>query len=348
MKPALDDKFDEFMKKNLIFYLLFLPAFFLQGQNSRTIQIDTTNARPLNLSQIAEKVTPVVLESPLRIQDICIANEFIFITSTSTVVQFDMSGKLIKSIDCGGMLVSNIITADTVKRELYVGVGNTIKRYNYAENLIKEYSLNATNSNACLFHNDALWVISSVFQPDHSAIYTIHKINPSTNQLTTLPFEKKIPPFQIPSGGSVSMPVFSLLTVYNEDLVASFTPDLVLYGIQQDKVSPLVQWNINPPAKDPSEQLSLKANGFTSEYLLINYSRDRKNYVFLENMQTGAKYTTNNIIDDVFHSNGDCNIKFVEKNGYFAFNKEKDAITGNNVGGIPLKNGPVVFIVKTQ
>ena len=36
-------------------------------------------------------------------------------------------------------------------------------------------------------------------------------------------------------------------------------------------------------------------------------------------MQTGAKYTANNIIDDVFHSNGDCLIKFVEKNGYFAF-----------------------------
>ena len=37
-----------------------------------------------------------------------------------------------------------------------------------------------------------------------------------------------------------------------------------------------------------------------------------------------------------------------EKNGYFAINKEKNAFTGNSVGGIPLKNGPVVFIIKTE
>ena len=336
------------MKKTLFFYLFFLPAFFLQAQNSRTIQIDATNARPLNLSQIAKTVTPVVLESPVFIQNICLANEYIFITSKSTVLQFDMSGKLVKSIDCGGFIMNNGLTVDTVKRELYVGVDDKIKRYNYTGNLIREYSLNATNSAACLFHNDAIWVMLSVIQPDESAIYTINKINPSTSQLTTLPFEKKNMPLRSPSGGLVQASIICLLTTYNEEVVVSFASDSVLYGIQQNNVIPLVQWNIYPPAKGLSNKLSTMANGFTGEYLYINFYRDKKTYTFLENMQTGAKYTANNIIDDVFHSNGDCLIKFVGKNGYFAFNKEKSAITGNSVGGIPLKNGPVVFIVKTQ
>ena len=328
--------------------MIFFPAFFLQGQNVRTIRIDAANARPLNLSQIAETVTPVVLESPPeRISNICLTNEYIFITSMSSVVQFDLSGKFAKSIDCGGIVSANV-TVDTVKRELYVPVGDKIQRYNYAGNLVREYSLNVTNIASCLFHNDTLWVISWVVQPDKSAIYTTLKINPSTNQLTTLPFEKKNMPLQAPSGGFVQIGLICLLTIYNEDVVVSFSNDPVVYGIQQDKVIPLVQWNINPQAKEVAEQIPLRANGFTGEYLFINFFRDSRYYVYMENMQTGAKYTANNIIDDIFHSSGDCIVKFVGKNGYFAFHKDRDAFTGNSVGGIPLKTGPVVFIVKTK
>lgn len=333
------------MKKYLIVFSFFLHTCLLLGQNNRTIQIDTVNARPLNLSQIAEKVTPIVLESPVTIQNVLLTDDYLFITSYTSVVQFDLSGKFIQEINCGSFISTNV-TFDPKKRELYVAVGDKIKRYNYAGDLMREYSLNAT-SLYCLFHNDVLWVLSHVVQSDRIANYTINKINPSSNRLFTLPFEKKEMPIQLPSGGLIQIGAICLLSTYNENVVASFNIDPVLYSIQQDKVAPLVQWDINPPVKDIGDQRP-SASGFAGEYLFINYRRDKSSFCYLENMNTGESHNASHIIDDIFHSSGNCNIKSVGENGYFTFHKEKNELTGNNIGGIPLKDGPVVFIVKTK
>ena len=62
------------MKQIFIFYFLISHVLFVCGQNTRMIQIETTNSRPLNLSEIAEKVTPIAVEKLGSIQDVFLTN----------------------------------------------------------------------------------------------------------------------------------------------------------------------------------------------------------------------------------------------------------------------------------
>jgi len=311
-------------------------------QNIKTIHIDAANARPLNLSDIAEKVTPIVLEeSKGGIHNILLTGEYLFISSLNSVIQYDLSGKFIRTINCGGYVADNV-TSDTVKKELYIPVGDKIKCYDYAGNFKKEYSLK-NSSLFSLYHKGFLWVQSHKIMD-----YAINSINLSTGKISELPFEKKGEPFKAENGSMAFISAACRLSLYNDEVIASFAFDNTLYKIQQDKLIPFVQWNISPPAQSYSDRNPLHASGFIGDYLFINYRRDDNLYFYLENMKTGKKFNVSNLVDDVFHTTGDCRISSMEQKGCFYFIKEKSEIKGNSIGNIPLKNGPVVFIVKIK
>ena len=265
--------------------------------------------------------------------------------SVSSVVQYDLSGKFIREIDCNGFITSNV-AGDTVKRELYVPVGNKIKCYDFSGNYKREYSLNSS-SLYCLCHKGILWIQSHQFQPDKSSINILNKVNLSTGEIITLPFEVKYDPVQIENGPLMGIGAISCLSLYNDEVVISFDRDNTLYRIQQDKITPFVHWNISPPAQS-HDILPMKAHGFIGENLFVNYRRRGLFYIYLENLKTGKKHNISNMVDDIFHTNGNCGIKSMNQEGYFYFYKERGDIKGNNVGNIPLKNGPVIFISKTK
>ena len=120
-----------------------------------------------------------------------------------------------------------------------------------------------------------------------------------------------------------------------------------MYKIQQDKVLPYVQWNINPPA-EKTDILNIKANGFIGDYLFVHYRRNDMHYIYLENMKTGKKYNVSNIVDDIYHTSGACEIHSMNQKGSFFFIKDRSDIKGNNVENVPVKNGPVLFMIKTK
>ena len=72
------------MRKIFIFCFLLHQILFVFGQNVKEISIDTANARPLNLSEIAEKVIPIPLEDQdmIQNQNILLTNEYLFVTAT--------------------------------------------------------------------------------------------------------------------------------------------------------------------------------------------------------------------------------------------------------------------------
>jgi hypothetical protein len=317
------------------------------GQTIRTIHIETSNARPVNLSEIAEKVTPIALEKPSGIiQHIFMTNEYLFLALNSSVVQCDLSGKFIREIKCDGYVTNNV-TCDTIKRELYIPVGDKIRAYDFSGKLKREFSLK-TKSLYCICHRGFLWIQSYDWQPDRSSIYTIDKVNLSTAQVTTLSFEKKIEPIQSEIGSSVGIGAMACLSLYNDEVVVSFDFDSVLYKIQQDKVIPFVQWKISPPAKTIWDTRTLRKNGIIGENLLINYRRNDLHYTYLENMKTGKQFNVRNLVDDIFQTSGMSTIIDPMDRDNFYFIREKSDIKGNNVGNIPLKNGPVIFVVKMK
>jgi hypothetical protein len=354
------------MLKVLVFCFLLLQTLSTFGQIAKTISIDTGNACPLNLSEIAEKVVPIPLEDPDIIQNrnILMTSDFLFISSIRHIIQNDLSGKLIRRIDCRGYITDNV-SYDPDKEELYVPVGDTIKCYDYSGQLIKKYPLKAESTH-CLYHGGFLWIQSYSVQPDTSFVYAINKINLTTGEIITLPYEKKIEPFRSADGSSLgNASAFCRLTLYQNEVIASFDYENTIYKIEQDKdvflytdiespsktkqdkVIPLTKWEITPSAKG-SDIYPLSANGFIGDYLFINYRRDDKFYIYLENMKTRRKYNANQIIDDIFHTDGNCAISSMSQEGYFVFIKGQDDIKGDSIGNVLLKGGPVVFIAKTK
>ena len=183
-------KNDIMMVKYFFCFLFLQPTLFIYGQQIRTISIDAANARPMNLSEIAEKIAPISLEirSMIMNGNILLTNEYLFTASPSSIVQFDLTGRFIRTIDCGGYIKN--VTCDTINKELYVPVGDIIKCYDYSGKLKKEFSLNNAIA-GCFYHKDNLWVQSDNSQTDKSHIYTIGKVNLSTGEVMKLPFEIK-------------------------------------------------------------------------------------------------------------------------------------------------------------
>ena len=327
------------MEKIIVYCFLFLQhTLFSYGQQFRTVIIDEEKAHPLNLSEIADKVIPVILETSSSIMNgnIFLTNEYIFVTGFSSIVQYDLTGNHIHTIDCGGFVTDNV-TCDTIKKELYVPVGNIIKCFDYSGKLKKEYQLKNRILHI-LFHNKILWVALYNKQSDNKYIYTIEKINILTGEIVPLSFSLEN---TIGSGAC-------RLMLFNNDVVISFMYDNNLYKIQQDDVIPIVKWEINPPAKTTKDLTTLRTNGFTGNYLFINYRRDDRFYTYIENMMTGEKYNVDNLIDDVYNTANSCIIFPLNQNGDFFFIKDKYDVKGNSIGDKPLKNGGVIFIVKTK
>ena len=331
------------------FCCLLLPfTLIVYGQQIKTISIDIEGARQIKLSEIAEKITPIVLDAtPGSIQNgsVFFIDNFIFVASVSSIVQYDLSGKYIRSINCGGFVTDNV-TGDAVKKEIYVPVRNKIKCYDFSGKLKKEIDLK-TDIFHSLYYNNNLWVITNV-NSDSTFTYSISKINLSTGEITPLSFEKKEGYMRFPNGKFVGIAPIVRFTQFNEAMIVSFSSDSLLYKIQNDKVIPFVKWNISPPAKSDKDKIPLKANGFAGDFLFINYRREDQFFIYLENMKTGQKFNASNIIDDVYNTSNHCEIFPMYEPGYFLFIKDKNAIKGNSVGGKPLKNGSVIFIVKTK
>jgi hypothetical protein len=335
------------------------------GQNTETIFVDARNARPLNLSEIAEKVIPIPLgggEVAIQNQNVLLTSEYLFVASIRHIIQYDSSGNVIRLINCEGYITDNI-TSDMDEKKLYVPVGNKIKCYDYLGQLVKEYSLESTSTH-CLYHNGVLWVQSYNSLPDGGMLHTINKINLATGEITALPYQKKIDPVKY-GDGWITSASFCRLTLYNNEVVVSFEHDNEVYKIwqekivplgkdiehlykfQQDKVTSLVKWDITP-SPQLNDMYTMAGNGFVSDYLFINYRRDNQFYLYLESMKTGKKYNVSQINDDIFHTSGHCNIHSMAQNGCFVFIKENNEIKGDSIENIPLKSGPIVFIVKPK
>jgi len=353
------------MAKFLFFCFFLLNFLFITGQNSKMISINLENARPYNLSEIAEKVIPIPLEDQDQIQNlnVLLTDEYLFVSSIRSIIQYDLSGKFIRRIYCGGFITDNV-TSDMVNRKLYVPVRDTIKCYNYSGKLEKVYPLKSSSLH-CLYHKGALWVQSYSMLPDTSFVYAINKINLSTGKITTLPYEKKVAPVVTNKGYVVNASAMCHLSLYNDEVIASFSYESEIYTIEQDKdvsmsknpessakiksdkVISLVQWNIIPPVAD-SKVYGTRANSFIGDYLLINCRSNNQSYFYLENIKTGKKYNVSQLIDDVFHTTGNCEINSTNQNGCFVFIKSQSDIKGDSIGTILLKSGPVVFIGKIK
>jgi hypothetical protein len=157
------------MKKfSLFFFLLFSISVF--GQ--KKINIDANDTKMLNLSEIAEEVVLIPLEAKISgIQYVLLSREYLFVALMGSIVQYDSSGKFIRNISCDGYVYN--ISADTLKKELYVTVRDKLQCYDFSGKLKRTYTLANPTTSSIFFHQGNVWILSYQFQPDRSTNYRL-------------------------------------------------------------------------------------------------------------------------------------------------------------------------------
>jgi hypothetical protein len=337
-------RFAVFKKTCVILSFLMGSSLLLHGQAIKTVTVgaDVAKIRKFNLSEIAEKVTPIPLDRSSMIQDIFLTNEYLFVASLSSVFQFTASGKFIREIACGGFVTSNV-SCDTIKKELYIPVGKEIKCYDFAGNLKKTYEIENRSLNCCYYENN-LWILSyarEITQNEFIVDYKLSRLNLLTGKEFFSPLKFQEKEKTTANSFAISTAYFS---VYGNAIIASISTDSIMYEIRGEKASPFLKWAIMP-----SEQgRPLGKKGFIGKYLFINYHRDNHIYQYLKDMKSGKIIDFERATDDVFNTGNISVTNPINRDGYFFFTKTRDEIQGQTIGNLPLKEGTVIFIVKIK
>ena len=321
-----------------------------------TIQIDSEKTNSLNLSEIAESVTPIPLDKKVGgIQDIFVADNYIFLAGISSVIQCTTSGKIIRQIITDGAV--NDISGDVQQKRIFVTVGSSIECYDFSGKLMKKYPLKHNGCCSYLFNN-TLWVCS--FNSTASDVqHHFSYFDLQTEKEIFIPFDihEKLDKTRFTLDGGQ-------FTSYGNKLYYSTPYRNIIYTVTKDNITPSTQWEITPEIPVDEQFCFSCKSGHLGKYTLINYSKkDTKSmffrfYTYLKDTKTNKTHQVitdreyglylNGIRDDVFNSGYLYIDRGLNNEGYFCYIKERSEIKGDKVGDIPVKNGPVIFIVKVK
>lgn len=346
------------MNGPIIFILSVLSAFPLYAQQVREFHVDAAKTTSLKLSDIAEKVIPIPLNKDVPgIQMLFETDEYLFLASLREVWQYDISGKYIRTISCGGGFVYGV-AGDLVKKELYIpvrsmnGNGCEVWCYDFAGRLKKKITLKNSGVVSCLYHKNLLWILSEkLVDKKMRGYYSYVDITTGKETFVAHSFEK--PSKILPSGMNAnSIGFFGSLSVSDNRLFANWN-DNIIWNIQKDRVVPVFKLVV---AQEYKEQMLGFYKGVLGNYLYFNYNvDDDESYLYLRHLLTGktfyVKYAggyggdAKGAIDDIYDSGFFSMKRTLNREGYFWFIKE---MRGKSLGKTPVKGNQVIFIVKTK
>lgn len=354
------------MVKNVFVFVFILLWCNLYGQTVKTVDIDVVKTDLLNLSDIAEDVIAVPLDDTSDILNrVFMTDKYLFVCGLNSFCKYDLSGKLLYGVKITEEFeYINDITGDAKKEMLFVAVGNKLLFYDFACNQIKEVEAKYPIER-CFFHDEKIWIQSGGVIEDNINACRISYWDMSLNKETFTSFEHKPHPI---IANAVINPYF-YFSIFENKPVFSFGDANVIYRFDGINVKPVIKWNIDIPIKTPYERGIFNYNGVVGKYLIVNYIRyltqeeEKKSpntsYLYVEDMKTKKAFNVkfkgnrNDLIldglkDDIYHT-GYCKIEHpLNKEGYFYFTKTPNEIKKNPSVNIPVKSGPVVFIVKTK
>ena len=347
------------MRNKFLFFILLLNTLLCFGQTSKIVPVFPKIPQPFNLSEISEKTIAIPLEiSAGSIQSIFMTPEYLFTVSLSSVSQFDFSGKFIRKIDCGDY-ISNTITGDIIKKELYIPVKRELIVYDFSGNYKKTYKLENI-SYGCFFYDNTLWIQSYKYLAN--SIFISYEIS----YLDLMTGKESFLPLKVQKG----MEMGNFLAIYPGDFFIqknsvffSFqNKDNILYQIQkqEQKINTVLNLKIQfQNQKEESDKSMIVSKGLAGKYLFVDYIVEDQRYLYMEDTKTGKRFhikidkinnitSSDGITEDVFNSGKCTEIKLFNKEGYFYFIKSKESLNMKLIDGHPVKDGPVVFIVKTK
>ena len=329
-----------------IFFILLIITCQLYSQTEKVVHVSSADTATWALSQIAEGVTPIMLNDFYgRIQFIYLTNEYLYTCGVNSISQFDLSGNHLKTVTCGYI---RCLIGDTVRKEIYISIGeNKVICYN---NSLEEKRIYETkySPNSLFFHKNKLWIQSIYEESDN---IEVDKLNTTYYKISSLDLatgKENFLSFSFGDDKQISVQIKARLiaeatfSIYQDQLVFSNWLDPVIYVIKDDKIYPILKWDVEETERMSHERF-LTTQGFIGKYLSITYRmRDKvtqnlKEFRYIEDMETETGYNLNSYIsDDIFHT-GPCKLHNCYKNNesYLYFLKETS-------------NGHEIFIVKPK
>ena len=339
------------MKKTILFIFLLLP-FLLYSQKEREIILrPNDNTTTWYLSQIAENVTPIPLSVSTQAIFIYLTDEYIYTCGISSISQFYVSGKYIKTINLDGIVTG--ITGNNIKKEIYVSTDKNKKVIIYDYSLKEKKIYETKYIPASIFFNKNTLFIHSYDTDESNKVcyYKISTLDLTTGQEVFLAFDSKETYKDI---HPVSSGTFS---TFNNQVMFSNWVEPVIYCIKENKVSPVIRCNTDIKEKE-IRTMPFGKQGFIGKYMFIDYYisdvlssgySNLNNYFYLEDTKTGEGYNITYFIYDDIYNTGRCKINVGLNNheDYFFYVKEKDEVEkADNI--IKISSGHVLFLVKTK
>jgi hypothetical protein len=322
--------------------LIFVPLF---GQSFQNIHIQAKLSKTFNLSEIAEEIQYVGLESTPAaefddIHDVVWTKKYLFIQVSSVelgqrtpirTLQYDHAGKFIQEYGKEDEKMKKLMY-DGERDRLYVNYPNgEVKWIDFEKNVKKtwEFKTNPQLYNMGYFYSQSseinkngmnyLLVRFPEQTEDEEMLYNFIDHEQNAKQLTL----------------SARQASFSF---YGQTPVVSFGLDSTLYQIQDNKITPIVKFTVDPKPAPGLDIYGYQFQGFIGNYLCIHFLRTMQHYVYLKNMRSGkifqTKYVysqnrvlTDGVKDDMLNT-GFCSITPLNRPGYFYFVKKRNELQG--------------------
>jgi len=331
------------MKSVFLLSLLFFP-FSAFGQSIPTIHIQADKNKTFNLSEIAAQIQPVSLEMNQAnhfdcISDVLWTNKYLFISVYSLelnerlptrVLQYEPSGKYIREIGEQGINIWELM-CDTIKNLLFIPKGKEVRSYDFEGKLKDTYLL---KDHPGLYDKGYFWIHHAVPQQNEMHYSLVgYDVQTKKEEVffeyvdSSLKYENVL----------VGRP--ACFTFRGQTPVVSFGLDNKLYQIMEKKLTPIVEFIIDPAPSVLEKIVPVGVQGFIGNFLCIHYFKNRQKHLYMKNMVSGKIFQTkfsssqentltDGIKDDML-STGFCDITPLNRPGYFYFIKKREELNNN-------------------
>lgn len=351
--------------------ILFSCATEEKGQLEQ-INVSIKNSSDYNLSEIAEKVTPLVLETKeecliSNIFNLISTKDFYFVlNSFNNIYQFDKKGMFVQQIGNTGRGPGEYqqLGAMAVNEEneiVYTYSNNKLMKYNFDGDFVGEIDYKKGMIHYMAYVNRQLYAMSQKYGIEtESGIEnrtTLYILDNDLNFNDSIPVSKTV--FANISSMSATIPPSREHYIsdlkehtyfhYPEYKFEPFVRD-TLYELNDNRQKPYLRLNIKEAVQDNTRESSIRITKFycTEDFLFANYSYQKQKNLLCINLKTGEQMNVESGFNDDFYDIGKIDLfPLLLSENQLCFFKDGYELEGK-IENVDENSNPVVFIVKLK
>jgi len=329
------------------------------------VNVDPKTHEPVKLSDIAENVTAIALETLddnliSVITKIAVGEDFIFLIDRKYLYQFTKEGKFVKKIGSLGQGPGEIsfiknMTVDWAAQKVYLATGHKLICFSFSGDLIQEKNFIMTD--VIYLHENGFRILKASQGDKKSAngkylneVYLIN-LNKSFQIIDSLMIRsievERLMGVGMRGGTTFLSQLKSEQYMYYPVLYPDPLVRDTLYQLTNSELHPYLRLDFGIQKKEDS---SFRIMGITKskDYLFAPYFYKRKSYQFLYHQRSGKSYNVREGFDDDIYNTGKVVLRALNlQEDTFYFAKEGMELEGI-IDGVTADDNPYLFIVSLK